>query len=201
MTRVYRFTVMALLMAAVAHAQTSTPHRDWEHATELAGVAAAASVADVTDLALGGLAGWDLSPHVTIEGRGLWLNRGTRDTAFTGDLGALLRFGSRQTARPYVGGGFGLYRESVQPQSEGVPKFYRDRLTPGLLAGQEHVVFTDPAVRLTAGMEFIVHRHVTLRPELSTLLVWGGDAHQTVVMAGLRVGYRFEDHPVTPRVR
>jgi hypothetical protein len=47
----------------------------------------------------------------------------------------------------------------------------------------------------------IRHRNISIRPEASVILVHRNGATETITTVGVRLGYVFEDHPVTPSVR
>jgi hypothetical protein len=64
-----------------------------------------------------------------------------------------------------------------------------------------HQTFTDPAWRISAGVDFVRHRNISIRPEASVVLVHRNGATDTITSIGVRLGYVFEDHPVTPSVR
>jgi hypothetical protein len=43
----------------------------------------------------------------------------------------------------------------------------------------------------------ITRRHWVVRPEISMVIVRSGGRGENLVVGGLSVGYRFEDHPIT----
>jgi len=61
--------------------------------------------------------------------------------------------------------------------------------------------FTDPAWRMAAGVDIIRRRNLSIRPEASMTLVDRNGATDTIATFGIRLGWIFEDHPVTPSVR
>ena len=54
--------------------------------------------------------GWELTPHLAIEGRGVWLDTGPGAGAFTALLGARLPILPGRLIVPFVSGSAGLYR-------------------------------------------------------------------------------------------
>ena len=96
--------------------------------------------------------------------------------------------------------GFGFYRTSFAGPTSAMSDFYRGRMMQsgnGLMPSG-HESFTDPALRVDGGVDVIVARHLALRPEAAILLVHRHAQTETVATVGLRVGFKFEDHPVTP---
>ncbi len=191
---------MTLLLALphIGAAQTPPAGNQWNHATEL-GVLGGFTTASVGDGGtLAGTAAWQVNPWIAIEGRGTWIDRGVGANAFAADLSGLLNLGRKSSVTPFVGAGYGLYRASFDSTGQAMPGFYRRRLLDGSTFAVNAVAFTDPATRLTAGVDILTRRHLTIRPEASVLLVRSGGETNTMVTVGVRLGYRFEDHPITP---
>lgn len=189
-------TVILSLCATIASAQTSTSSNLWSRGSQLGVLAGGASSSESSGPMLAGSVGWEVTRWVTIEGRGSWFDRGDRAAAFSADLGATANVVPRRKITPFVGAGYGLYRASFERGATGMPDFYRDRMTGE--RGNDRLIFTDPSLRLTAGVDVITRRHWSFRPELATVIVRSGGSGETLLVAGMRVGYRFEDHPVTP---
>jgi hypothetical protein len=97
---------------------------------------------------------------------------------------------------PYVAAGFGLYRASFATPTASMSTFYQRRMMVDPPASS--MVFTDPLLRLTGGIDLIVYRHWAMRPEFSALIVRSGGSGETLFAGGLSVGYRFESRPITP---
>jgi hypothetical protein len=77
--------------------------------------------------------------------------------------------------------------------------FYRQRMVADMGQGPGGAMsFTDPALRVTAGVDLIVRRYLSIRPEVSAIIVRHGGDGETVATFGVRLGYRFEDHSITP---
>lgn len=90
---------VALLAAApLAWAQAPAAD-DWRFGTTLAGFVGAATSSTGTGAAVGAALGWELAPHFTLEGRGIWLDAGRRADGFAALLGARV---PRLPARPVV---------------------------------------------------------------------------------------------------
>ena len=144
---------------------------------------------------LAGTVDWGLTRWVRLEARGGWFARGTDASGVSADLGAHVNAFATRQATPYVGAAFGLFRAMIRPSATNVGTFYRTRL---LDQGAGPWVFTDPAWRLSAGVDIVAHRHISIRPEASVMLVHGHGATDTLTLLEVRIGYKFEDHPVTP---
>ncbi|MGE5242714.1 MAG: hypothetical protein ACM3SQ_00615 [Betaproteobacteria bacterium] len=199
---VRRLLPLALLLApALVHAQAAAENV-WARGTELGVVAGAATNAAATGPVLGGTAGWEVTRWFAVEGRGSWFWRGSGAEGFGADIGALVNVIPKQRATPFVTAAFGLYRASFDSPAAMVPAFYGRRMgSPGSPVRAGHYSFTDPALRLGGGIDLIVRRYFSLRPEVSVLLIRRGGAGTTLTTFGARLAYRFEDHPVTPNTR
>jgi Outer membrane protein beta-barrel domain len=185
-----------VLTASAAIAQIAPPPNYFARGTELAVVAGGATSSSTTGGMIAARAGWDITRWISVDGRGSWFDRGADAAAFSAGLSAVVNVVAKRTVTPFVGAGFGFYRASFDSATSSMSAFYRSRMTPQQ-AGRSRV-FTDPAFSLSAGVDVITKHHWTVRPEVSTLLVRSGGAGDTVVTAGVSVGYRFEDHLVTP---
>lgn len=193
-------TVLLLLAATPSRAQqdvTFTPHA--ERGTDLAVLVGAGSTSTHTGPGLAGSAGWQITPVLGIEAQAAWFNRGQGASGFGADIGTLLELGRRSGMTPYVGAGIGLYTATFDSLTSGMSPFYRNRV-PGD-PGATRVTFTDPAFRIGAGVIFMTRRHLTLRPEASAVFIRGDGSGETMAVIGVRIGYRFEDHPITPERR
>jgi len=176
---------------AVAQAQT-VPANQWAHGTELSVFVGGATTGPM----VAGSVGWEVTRWIAIAGRGSWFDRGDDAKGFGADLSALVNLVAKRPVTPFLGAGFGLYRASFDGAAPAMTDFYRTRMRTGRFTGSH--VFTDPALRLTAGVDIIARRHWALRPEVSLLVVRAGGDGETLGAAGISVGYRFEDHPITP---
>lgn len=190
--------VMTVLTAAWAGAQTPP---ELGRGTELGGWFSAANTSTETAPALGGTVGWGMSLWVTIEARAAWFAGGTNTNGFGGDVGARVNLVQRRQTTPYIGAGFGLYLETGDAPAAEVSRFYRTRMHERAGMPPTSWTFTDPAWRVSAGVDIIRHRNISIRPEASVILVHRNGMTQTIPVIGMRLGYIFEDHPVTPSGR
>lgn len=187
---------LCVALATPAWTQNDRAPRS-ERGTELDGLVGVGSTAVKTGPFAAGIAGWRLSGRVRAEARGAWLARGNGADAFAADIGGafdLIRWGD---AAPYLGAGVGLYRATFDGPSAPMSDFYRRRFGQSMTAGQERT-FNDAALRVSAGVDWRVGARLSLRPEASALFVRRDGRGETLGLFGVRIGYRFEDRPVTP---
>lgn len=191
--------LMAFVMcvaAGHASAQSLSGTNLWAHGTELGLLAGGAASSTQTGPMVAGTVDWSVNRWAAIEARGSWFDRGAGANAFAADVGALVNVIAKRSVTPFVGAGFGLYRASFASAASEMSAFYRARMMPSMVG--DAMSFTDPATRITGGVDVIVHRSISIRPEASLLVVARDGQHQTVVTVGVRLGYRFENHPITP---
>lgn len=166
--------------------------------TELAILAGTASTAAETGPVVAGIAEWQLSRWLSAEARGAWLRRGTGAEAFTADLSGVFNLVAQRSVTPLVGFGFGLYHASFDGDAALRSNFYRRRANASTGLTTTRRTFTDPVFRVAAGVDLFVGRRLSVRPEVSALLVVADGHRETTGLIGVRLGYRFEDRPITP---
>jgi hypothetical protein len=189
---------IALGPAVPAMAQPVDDAPRGEGATDLAVLAGVTTNADATGLALAGIAGWQISPRFGLEARFGWYDREEGSTAFGADAGITMRVPTERAFSPFATAAFGVYRASFDAGVTPASDFYRDRLP------EDHTglaSFADTALRVGGGLHMAVGRNVTIRPEVSVIIVWDGSRTHTLALIGVRVGYIFEEKPVTPARR
>lgn len=182
----------------VAFAQALTPD-EWHQGSALA-LFGGLTVSDDTQSAVGGSIVWELTPRFSLDAGGVWLGvTGDTDTVF-GSIGVRYVVTGTRPVTPYVKGGVGLYRTSFPSASfPHVPEFYRRRM--GGMPGSARRTFDDFAVRLGAGIEIYLNRHVSIRPEIEGIGVTDRRHTRVVPLAGVHLAYHFESHPITPARR
>jgi hypothetical protein len=161
----------------------------WQQGATLSGFAGAAA-ADTTRLAAGTALGWEVTPHLTVEGRGVWLPDDSGSTDFFAWLGALVPFRPATSLVPFASAGVGMYRSTVTASSTDVPSFYRDRLA----AGASRAIFEDVLLTAGGGADVFVSSHFAVRPEVSLLVVTTRSDRRAAVMYGVHLAYHFEPH-------
>ena len=176
---------IAIVAASVEAWGQTASGVNWHRGTTLAGFAGAAS--PDTKAALGTALGWDIVPHLTVEGRGVWLvdNPGTTD--FVAWLGALVPVRPGAALVPFASAGVGMYRATVQA-GEG-DDFYQQRL-----GSRERATFQDFALGFGGGADFFVTPHFAIRPELTVLVTMSGADTRTTALYGVHMAYHFESH-------
>jgi hypothetical protein len=173
---------------------------EWRHGTTLAGFVGAASTASDTSVAAGAALGWELTPHFTIEGRGIWFDAGHRADAFTALLGARVPLLPARPLAPFLSAGAGVYRASFTPMSSSIPRFYQRRMMSGSARLQGRI-FDDFVVAFGGGADVFLATHLALRPEVTILLVTNRTDTRTLPVYGVQLAYHFEEHPITPSRR
>ncbi len=183
----------AVLLAAAPVGAQPADGSAWQYGTTVTlnpGVASGNSEAGAT---LGGAIGWEVTPRVGVEGLGTWLNRPESSEAFSAAIRARYALMRRPSA-PFFEGGFGMYITTIDPASGSIPAFYKNRMDDPA----RRQTFTDPAFFVGGGWTFLVSRHISLQPAIEATIVTRDGHGFTLTGAGVRFGYHFEDHPVTP---
>jgi hypothetical protein len=184
------------LVAPNSWSQTVATH-DWRHGTTLAGFAGAATPSSDAGMAAGAALGWEMTPHFTLEGRGIWLDGGRRADAFAALLGARVPLLPARSVVPFLSGAVGMHRATFKSSFESIPRFYTRRMTQEPARFQSRT-FDDFVVGLGGGTDIFLARHLALRPEVTVLLVTARSDTHTVPIYGVHLAYHFEDRPITP---
>jgi hypothetical protein len=203
--RFARLIAPVVLLAGVAiaplAAQTPAELNVAGRGTELGALVGAAAASTETAPVFSGTVDWRLTRWVAVEARGSWFARGLDATGIGADVGALVNVVRRRAVTPYVGAAFGLYRARMNVAHATVPDFYRRRADDPAMLPTTARAFTDPAWRLSAGIDVVGRRHLSIRPEAAVMIVHRSGSTDTITSIGVRLGYIFEDHPVTPSTR
>jgi hypothetical protein len=193
--------LMVGLTAGSARAQTPAQLNYAGRGTELGGAVGAARSSSDTGLTVIGTADWDITRWMTIEAAGGWFARGAGVNGVSADIGALVNLVPKRRATPYIGLAFGLYRATIDAGNADVPAFYAGRMQNQAAGAASLRTFTDPAWRFSAGVDVIRRRDISVRPEAAVVVVHRRGATDTITTFGVRLGFVFEDHPVTPSTR
>jgi hypothetical protein len=172
---------------------------NWHRGTTLAGFIGVASPPSETGAAAGLALGWELLPHLVIEGRGVWLDAGADAGSFAAALGARVPLRPARPIVPFLSSGVGFYRAWFDRPRNGMPEFYRQRLDSA--TDLVSATFDDFAVTIGGGADVFLKEHLALRPELTVMLVIAGSNARPVPIYGVHLAYHFEDHPITPARR
>lgn len=189
--------VLLAAWAAPAGAQTAPV----TSATSLAITGGLSHADDATRPTLGGTVRWELTPHLAVEGAGRWMDRRRHPDAYAAELAIVAGLsGTRETAVPYLLAGIGLQRRSFDlgAGAPAAPGFYARRVTATASAAGNRETFTDPTAVAGFGVDVPIGHLFTIRPDLRALVVFGGGRRDTVVLATVSLGRRFEHKPVTP---
>jgi hypothetical protein len=189
-------TVMLVACAAIEAGAQTIGKVDWHRGTTLAGFIGAAAPSSETSAAAGLALGWELLPHLVIEGRGIWLDAGANAGSFAAALGARVPLRPARPVVPFLSSGVGFYHASFDRPRAGIPEFYRRRLDSA--ADLASATFDDFAVAFGGGADVFLKEHLALRPEVTVMLVIAGSDVRPVPVYGVQLAYHFEDHPITP---
>jgi hypothetical protein len=201
-----QFAVVGLFVAVTtASAQTQPPPdvrvaptgNMWSQGTTLNVLGGAAARSGDKAAIAGGAFGWEIKPWFAIEGGGTWLDWGQGARAFAPSITAQVALLTPRPFVPFLSGGVGLYHASFNRLDSAMPGFYRRRVMDMADMGST-VTFTDPSVVGGGGVNLFVSRHWTIRPEILATAVLRNSRSFVVTTGAVRLGYHFEDHPVTP---
>jgi hypothetical protein len=167
---------MLLAFSTTASAQRGPTRHQWSHGTMLSVLAGAAHDGSRTGAIAGTGIGWEVLPWFGVEGNGTWLDRGARTDAFAADLRALVGLPRSGALVPFVAGGVGLYRSTLDRGAS----------------------VTDPSLVIGGGLNLFLTQHAALRPEVASTFVIGDTRTRAVTAVAVRLTYHFEDHPITP---
>jgi hypothetical protein len=191
------FLLAAAVPAVAQTTQGTTPPTDFRHATTLSGFAGAAVDSNQAGTAFGGSIGWQLTPRVSLQSSGEWLDRGSGADAFAVAFKAQADLLPALRVRPFIEGGLGLYHASFDSRTTGMPHFYQRRMNMGPNGPTETAAFTDPACVLGGGLHIGVTRRLMLRPNVDAMVVARHSRTYVVTTVAVHLAYRFEHHPVT----
>ena len=194
------FSAIALMTSAPNAWSQTVAAGEWRHGTTLSGFVGAASASSDTSAAAGAALGWEIMPHFTLEGRGIWFDAGHRADAFTAVLGARVPLLAARPLVPFLSAGAGVYRATFESVSTTMPRFYQRRMMSGPTEFQGRT-FDDFVVALGGGVDMFLASHLALRPEVTVLLVTTRSDTRTVPVYGVHLAYHFESHPITPAGR
>ena len=170
----------------------------WSHGTTLNVFAGATATSHDRAGVAGGALGWEVKPWFALEGTAGWFDWGHDAQAFTAALAARVAILTPRPIVPFVAGGFGMYHASFDRSDDAMPGFYRGRVAGMPNQPARTMTFTDPSVVAGGGVEIFVSRHWTVRPEVTANIVVRNGRSFIATTGVVRLGYHFEDHPVTP---
>jgi hypothetical protein len=196
--------LVATAVAAAAQPPVTTPYEPPTRCSSLnvfGGVSTAESSAGGL---VGGAAGWQITPWFGLEADAAWLDRPGSETGFSAAIHTRWSLVTGWRATPFVKAGGGLYHASLDVDDDTVPAFYRDRLdgdaAPVEDVGLRHS-FTDPAVIAGGGVDILLSRRVSLRPQADAMFVFDHGKTRVMPAFTLHLAFHFEEHPITPSRR
>ena len=192
-------SVSALLGTATAASAQVDP-AEWHKGTALAVFAGAASATGGTDAAAGAAIGWELTPHFSLEGSGLWMPGGGVDS-FSALFGSRVNLLSPRGVVPFVSAGVGVHRAVVEGGQRNIPGIlHAAHGGPATTdAGMRlERTFDDFVIAVGGGVDIYLRRHLALRPDVRVLLVRADTGTRPVTVYGVHLAYHFEEHPITP---
>jgi len=192
--------IAVMALAALASAQESTGGDTWTHGTTLNAFAGVASEPTAGAATAGGAIGWQMTPSLSFEGTGAWINSQSSSPWFSAALKVQTRLAHARGANPFVEGGIGLYQASFDAGQATVPEFYAKRMNDPPGSKMSHS-FTDPSVVFGGGFNLLATRHFAFRPTVEVTVVLRNNDSYTATAGVLRFAYLFENHPVTPTTR
>ena len=186
--------VLALCVAQTTAAQAQTASEmDWQHGTTLFGFAGAQSAASRVSAAAGLGLGWEVTRRFAVEGHATWFRVNEDGGDFAATMSAHVPLTTGRSFLPFLTGGLGMYRATVDSRSSVVPEFYRNRLADGFIGSR---TFQDFLVTFGGGVDMRLTNHFFLRPEANLMLVTTQADHRQVGVYGLHLVYHFESHPI-----
>src|SRR6476646_4624592 len=144
--------IAVMALAALASAQESTGGDTWTHGTTLNAFAGVASEPTAGAATAGGAIGWQMTPSLSFEGTGAWINSQSSSPWFSAALKVQTRLAHARGANPFVEGGIGLYQASFDAGQADVPEFYRKRMTEQPGGSVMSHSFTDPTIVFGGGL-------------------------------------------------
>jgi uncharacterized protein involved in copper resistance len=148
----------------------------------------------------GGAAGWQITPWFGLEGDAVWLDRPGSEAGFSGALHARWTLVTGWRAAPFLKTGAGLYHASIEVGDDAVPAFYRDRLQAVSAESEEaghRRSFTDPALVTGGGLDVLLSRRISLRPQADAMFVFDHGKTRVMPAFTLHLAFHFEEHPIT----
>jgi hypothetical protein len=188
--------VVALIVALPPAAEAQTP--DFRRCTTANVLGGGAFGAEVSQPLFGGAVGWELTPHFAIEATTRWLVPERGANAFSALFTAQVPLTGRTRFVPFVTAGAGVHHAWFDTAEGTLPEFYANRLeTDRLLSGTTRS-FTDPAFVAGGGFSIFASRHISVRPEVETMLVRSDGKNHFLTSVSVRLAYHFESGHITP---
>ena len=187
--------ITALIGAStVAPVGAQTKNNPFGIGTTLSAFAGGAADTDGAPPAAGLELGWEIVPHLAIEGATLWSAPGNGRHEFGVLIGPKFNLAHGQRRVPFLTVGAGMYRTTFDDAAAPVPQFYASRMADA--ATPKHT-FDDFVASVGGGADFYLHSHWAVRPDVRLLMVVGDSDRRWITAFGAHVAYHFERHHLT----
>lgn len=184
-------TLLAMFaVAAPAAAQTPDPHA-WSRGTTLQITGGGATASPNTTGTFGTAIGWELTPRFEIEGAGAWLWQRHGTEGFAADMRMLVNLSGSRGVVPYVGGGAGLYRGTLDATRADHARFYERRIAGST---SRRMSYTDPTAVIVGGSHLYIAPHFSVRPEVALRIVFDDGTAYRVTSVTAAFVYHIEEH-------
>ena len=192
--------VLSLATAASAQTTTTPPEMtsEWQRGSTLSVFGGAASSSSGTDPGAGFSIGWEWTPRLSVEGRGLWVRADEGPGAFAGLLGTRFALRPSRPVVPIVTAAVGVHHAAFDSRSTKVPDFYQARINEQIESegpGPFGYTFNDFLLSVGGGFDIFLTEHLVLRPEVSLLLTTTRSDTFAQALYGVHFAYHFEPHP------
>jgi len=195
--RVCLCVALALAVPVLAYAQGP----DLRHGTTLNVLAGGTFSSEAQQPVFGGAFGWELKPRFHIETTMKWFVPDNGAEGFSAIVTAQVPLTTLSRVVPYLSAGAGASRATFDLSSSEVPAFYRNRVEDVGSVESSHKTFVDPAIVFGGGVSFFPTRHLSLRPEVETMMVWDAGKTYFTTSVAVRLAYHFELHGVNANRR
>jgi hypothetical protein len=119
----------------------------------------------------------------------LWRRHGTE--GFAADMRMLVNLAGTRRVVPYVGGGAGLFRGTLDTTRPDLARFYERRIGA---TSTRRTSYTDPTAILVGGSHIYIAPHFSVRPEVAVrFVIDDGTAYRVGTVTAALV-YHVEEH-------
>jgi hypothetical protein len=193
--------LLPLIGAVTANAQPplKTAYESETHCSSLDVFGGVASAESTAGGLAGGGAGWQITPWFGLEGEAFWADRSGSESGFSAAIHARWNLVRGWRVMPYAKTGAGLYRASFDASDDTMPSFYRDRLEDRQMGANR--AFADPAVIAGGGLDILLSRRVSLRPQGEAMVVLDHGKSRVMPAFTVHMAFHFDEHPITPSRR
>jgi hypothetical protein len=155
----------------------------------LGGIADTQTAAPAAGLELG----WEIVPHLAVEGVTLWSDPGDGRHEFGVLIGPKFNLGHGQRRVPFLSLGAGLSRTTLDEGAAPVPRFYASRMADVVTPQR---IFDEFVASIGGGADFYLHSHWAIRPDVRLLMVAGDSDRRWITAFGVHLAYHFEHHHI-----